>query len=127
MDSLDKCPNEPETYNGFQDDDGCPDKGMILLDSSHIIIVPRVAFQDGSATVLPESYPLLDEVALVILQHPEFELIGIYGHTDDRGSPAANKRMSEQRAFAVRRMSLSIAMSSGCAWSSNARACTSSA
>ena len=23
----DKCPNEPETINGFQDDDGCPDPG----------------------------------------------------------------------------------------------------
>ncbi|HEY0255753.1 MAG TPA: hypothetical protein VGC41_29695, partial [Kofleriaceae bacterium] len=24
-DDLDKCPDEPETYNGFQDEDGCPD------------------------------------------------------------------------------------------------------
>ncbi len=24
-DNVDKCPNEPETYNGFQDEDGCPD------------------------------------------------------------------------------------------------------
>ncbi len=25
-DNIDKCPDEPETYNGFQDEDGCPDE-----------------------------------------------------------------------------------------------------
>ena len=24
-DNVDKCPNDPETYNGYQDEDGCPD------------------------------------------------------------------------------------------------------
>lgn len=24
-DSLDQCPTSPETFNGFQDQDGCPD------------------------------------------------------------------------------------------------------
>jgi outer membrane protein OmpA-like peptidoglycan-associated protein len=24
-DNVDKCPNDPETVNGFEDDDGCPD------------------------------------------------------------------------------------------------------
>lgn len=24
-DGKDKCPYEPETHNGFKDDDGCPD------------------------------------------------------------------------------------------------------
>jgi hypothetical protein len=23
---VDKCPRMPETFNGFQDDDGCPDR-----------------------------------------------------------------------------------------------------
>jgi outer membrane protein OmpA-like peptidoglycan-associated protein len=25
LDDVDKCPNDPEDYDGFQDDDGCPD------------------------------------------------------------------------------------------------------
>ncbi|HEY2370375.1 MAG TPA: hypothetical protein VGH87_28460, partial [Polyangiaceae bacterium] len=25
VDDLDKCPDEPEDHDGFQDDDGCPD------------------------------------------------------------------------------------------------------
>lgn len=24
-DAIDKCPTRPETFNGFQDQDGCPD------------------------------------------------------------------------------------------------------
>ena len=30
---LDWCPNQPETYNGFQDKDGCPDDSVSTLDS----------------------------------------------------------------------------------------------
>ena len=30
---LDLCPNQPETYNGFLDDDGCPDTFDSKLDS----------------------------------------------------------------------------------------------
>jgi len=37
-DNLDACPDAPETYNGFQDEDGCPDvvstNGKIAFDSS---------------------------------------------------------------------------------------------
>ena len=25
LDAVDKCPDQPETYNGYQDEDGCPD------------------------------------------------------------------------------------------------------
>jgi outer membrane protein OmpA-like peptidoglycan-associated protein len=25
LDDVDQCPNDPETYNGYKDDDGCPD------------------------------------------------------------------------------------------------------
>ncbi len=31
-DSMDRCPDEPETFNGFQDDDGCPDHGRVMVD-----------------------------------------------------------------------------------------------
>ena len=29
--SVDQCPNISETYNGFQDDDGCPDSVIGLV------------------------------------------------------------------------------------------------
>ena len=33
-DTLDICPLEPETYNKFQDDDGCPDSIDTRIDST---------------------------------------------------------------------------------------------
>jgi len=42
-DAQDKCPNEPETYNGYQDDDGCPDKGKVVITSNDIKIMPQAA------------------------------------------------------------------------------------
>ncbi len=32
LDSVDKCPDEPETFNGLDDEDGCPDRGRVALD-----------------------------------------------------------------------------------------------
>lgn len=36
-DSVDKCPDEPETFNGFQDDDGCPDRGQVVITESESV------------------------------------------------------------------------------------------
>ena len=33
----DKCPNEPETYNGVKDDDGCPDQGLVDVTKGKIV------------------------------------------------------------------------------------------
>ena len=30
----DKCPSQPETHNGYQDDDGCPDRGRVIVKTS---------------------------------------------------------------------------------------------
>lgn len=35
-DAVDKCPDEPETFNGFQDDDGCPDRGRVSISGGDI-------------------------------------------------------------------------------------------
>ena len=32
IDNLDKCPNQPETFNGIDDKDGCPDDASSLSD-----------------------------------------------------------------------------------------------
>ena len=33
-DDLDRCPDEPESYNGVDDSDGCPDQGRVVLEAS---------------------------------------------------------------------------------------------
>lgn len=36
-DDLDKCPDDPETYNGFDDQDGCPDRGRVVVSDERIV------------------------------------------------------------------------------------------
>jgi len=101
LDSDDKCPNEPETLNGFDDEDGCPDKSRVILDSNRIVILQTIRFRTDSNEILPESMPVLDAIAEAITHHPEFTLIEIAGHTDDRGDDGTNLRRSQARAETV--------------------------
>ena len=48
-DVKDKCPNEPETFNGFEDEDGCPDKGSVIIQDNNIVILDKIKFADRSA------------------------------------------------------------------------------
>ena len=67
-----------------------------------IDISESIYFESGKALIKPESFGLLDEIASVIVDHPELTKIRIEGHTDSRGSASANKALSERRAAAVR-------------------------
>ena len=100
-DAADRCPDAPETYNGFDDGDGCPDKGRVLIESSNIIILDTIQFETGTARIRPESFPIIDAIVATLKGHPEFLLIEVAGYTDVQGNPARNQRLSEQRAQAV--------------------------
>ncbi|MEN0064941.1 MAG: OmpA family protein [Myxococcota bacterium] len=63
----------------------------------------RVYFDTDRATIQPRSYALLDEVAELLVDHPELTLIRIEGHTDERGDAAYNLDLSTRRAAAVRK------------------------
>jgi outer membrane protein OmpA-like peptidoglycan-associated protein len=100
-DKRDKCPNDPETYNGFQDKDGCPDKGKVIIEGSDIIILEKVQFETNSAKIRPESGPILDAVAATLKGHPEFMVVEIAGHADERSSDEYNLKLTRDRAQAV--------------------------
>jgi OOP family OmpA-OmpF porin len=101
LDKDDKCPNDPETYNGFQDQDGCPDKGKVIIEGSDILILEKVNFQTGSAEILASSFPIIDAVATTLTHHPEFLVIEIAGHADERSSDDYNLRLTQDRARSV--------------------------
>ncbi|MBK7579391.1 MAG: OmpA family protein [Myxococcales bacterium] len=100
-DVKDKCPNDPETYNGFEDEDGCPDKGKVLIEGSDIIILDKVMFETNSAKILPESNGILDAVAATLKGHPEFKVIEVAGHADERSSDEYNLKLTRDRAASV--------------------------
>lgn len=60
-----------------------------------------INFRFNSDVIDKSSYSILDEVADVILSHPEFSLVRVEGHTDDVGSAAYNLSLSDRRARAV--------------------------
>lgn len=74
----------------------------VSLGTKRIDIKDKVYFEVDKAVIKPESYALLDEVAQVIVDHPELLRIRIEGHTDSDGPDAYNMRLSQDRADAVR-------------------------
>jgi outer membrane protein OmpA-like peptidoglycan-associated protein len=100
-DGLDKCPDTPG--NVRVDRNGCPievsQKETELLDTG-MIRLQDVNFDTGKSTIKPESEKVLDEVGNILARWPELR-IEIGGHTDSRGSDAANQKLSEARAKAV--------------------------
>jgi OmpA-OmpF porin, OOP family len=97
----DLCPDQPEDYDGDQDDDGCPDL-KAQFDGCSVKISDKIFFKFGKWDIDPRSFELLGDVATVMNQVPETLHFRIEGHTDSKGSNAANKKLSQRRTDSVR-------------------------
>ncbi len=130
-DDVDKCPNEAEDKDGFEDTDGCPDRdndkdgvaddvdkcpneagpadnGGCPKKYAHIVVTvekielkQKVFFETDKAVIMSRSHGLLAEIANVLQTRPSLRL-RIEGHTDARGTPKRNMILSGARADAVR-------------------------
>jgi OOP family OmpA-OmpF porin len=105
LDYLDRCPDQAETINGFEDDDGCPDEGpaQIIVEEGRIEILETIRFEPNSSVIHPDSYPIMNQIALTLRKHNEIDRIEIGGHTDSTGPRNFNMRLSRDRARSVRR------------------------
>lgn len=99
-DALDACIDEP----GLASNGGCParTKQLVRITRRSLVITQKIFFMTGKATINKRSFPLLDQVAKVIREHQDIVHITIEGHTDSRGKPASNRKLSRARAEAVR-------------------------
>ncbi len=59
-----------------------------------------INFDTGKSDIKPESVPIIDQIVALMKAHPDLK-ISIEGHTDNVGTPASNKTLSEQRAKSV--------------------------
>jgi OmpA-OmpF porin, OOP family len=80
-DFQDKCPG----IAGTAVNNGCPEitndlKSKINAAAKHVF------FKTGSYTLLPSSFPALDEVVRILQNNPAIQLL-IEGHTDNTGTP----------------------------------------
>ncbi|HEX7838018.1 MAG TPA: OmpA family protein [Kofleriaceae bacterium] len=78
-----------------------PAPARVVLTASSITIGEKVQFATGSAEILAVSHGLLDEVAQVMNDNPQIELLQVEGHTDSTGTAAFNRKLSQQRAESV--------------------------
>ncbi|MEM1031712.1 MAG: OmpA family protein [Myxococcota bacterium] len=98
-DDKDACPDVKGKPNDDATKNGC--LSAVRLQGSQIVILQKVKFTTGLARIQAESNELLDQVAGVLKNHEEIQLVEVGGHTDDRGSKALNASLSQRRAEAV--------------------------
>ena len=95
-DDLDKCPNTPSGTK--VDAKGCT---LLFETGKKSVTLQGVNFVTAKADLLPESSGALDKVAESLVNNPDVK-IAVEGYTDNRGSAAVNRRLSQARADAVR-------------------------
>lgn len=97
-DEEDKCPG----VKGLKEKNGCPpDEVKKEIVERVNYAAKRIQFHLGAATLLPQSIPVLDEVARILKENPDLKL-SIEGHTSGDGIYEANMKLSQQRAEKVK-------------------------
>lgn len=97
-DATDACPKEPGEANPEPAKNGCPQFIRRISGTSEIQILKQVQFATGRATILANSFPILDEVVRLLKVNPDITSLAIEGHTDNKGSDELNDKLSKDRA-----------------------------
>jgi outer membrane protein OmpA-like peptidoglycan-associated protein len=100
-DATDACPKEPGQPAPDPKRNGCPQ--FIKMENGRVDILQQVHFQSGSSNILPDSFPMLQEIANLLKANQNIKRMAIEGHTDDRGDDQMNQRLSQGRAESVMR------------------------
>ena len=75
--------------DGGQSERPPPGPARVVLTASNIAIMDKVQFETGKAELMSASHALLDEVAKMLKDNPQVELISVEGHTDSTGWPTS--------------------------------------
>lgn len=99
-DALDKCP----LIAGVKELDGCKEEIKPIDQASLNEIISmsvKIKFKPGNYNFTQDSYDVLYKIAEILKEHPEANF-RIEGHTDSVGSYQTNRRLSKNRANAVK-------------------------
>jgi outer membrane protein OmpA-like peptidoglycan-associated protein len=100
-DEVDACPFEPGEMDPDPEKIGCPKYIRRKKGSDEIEVLKRIEFEFDRSTILPVSYPILDEVVALLQANPTIKKMVIEGHTDNQGTAEYNQKLSEDRANSV--------------------------
>ncbi|MBN2197165.1 MAG: OmpA family protein [Polyangiaceae bacterium] len=100
-DPQDACPDEVGVPQQTPATNGCP-RARLETQAMQIRILQRIEFEYKSADLTASSTPVLEDVRVILAEHPELAKVEIQGHTDDVGPDDYNVRLSVSRAEAVR-------------------------
>ena len=95
-DEEDKCKFDKGPASNF----GCPVISEAIIKRVNVA-AQNIFFQTAKSTLLPKSFPKLNDVVTILKDNPSFK-VQIDGHTDFVGNDAYNQTLSEQRAAAVK-------------------------
>ncbi len=98
-DTEDACPKQPGPRNSDPKKNGCPT--TYTFEGTVIKFIQQVHFAIGSATILPESFPILQDAVNLIKVNPQLKRLAVEGHTDNTGAADLNRRLSQLRAESV--------------------------
>jgi outer membrane protein OmpA-like peptidoglycan-associated protein len=79
-----------------------PAPPRVVLTPSSIQITEKIQFAFDSADILPVSHGLMGEIAAVLKENEQIEVVQIEGHTDISGKADYNRKLSQRRAESVR-------------------------
>jgi outer membrane protein OmpA-like peptidoglycan-associated protein len=101
LDEQDLCPDEPEERNGVKDEDGCPDHMIAVRREGAIAILQPILFASGSSKIERDSMVIVQSVATLLQDNTDILQMRVEGHTDNKGKPDSNQRLSQRRAESV--------------------------
>jgi len=97
-DAVDMCPRDPGPASDNPKSNGCPVPTVILTATMGITVLEQVHFKRASARVLPESTAILDDIARVMKEHSEIEVVAVEGHAsrDEPNAPTLGQERARQ-------------------------------
>ncbi|WP_257459337.1 pre-toxin TG domain-containing protein [Archangium lipolyticum] len=97
VDRRDVCPRHAAGPGGRE---GCP---RVREEDGRLVTRGPVRFATGQEVLLPDSVPVLEEVAAVLLSRPEVRRVRVVATTDPGDSGALALALAHRRAATVRR------------------------